>query len=132
MAVTSQWIGLREANRALRALPEYAKAPVQQVMDTTGYRVAKGAAARVRRRTGLLASRITWQSRPRTLAAVVGVGPDAFYWKFNEYGTVHMQASPAFRPAAEAEASEHQRAIVVALEKAGRQMESAAAGARFL
>ncbi len=123
MAVTSGFIGLKDANRALRALPATAKSGVQQVVDTTSYRVASRAQATVRRRTGLLASRIKWQSRPRTLAAVVGVEKDAFYWKFVEYGTVHMEAHPFLRPAAASEESRHQRELVSALEKANTQME---------
>lgn len=129
MATTSQLIGLKEANRALRALPEAAKPGIQQVMDTTGYRVSQGAKSRVARRTGLLQSRIGWQSRPRTLAAVVGIEKDAYYWKFVEYGTVHMNAQPFLRPAAQAEESNHQHALIQALEKANTQMERAAASA---
>lgn len=96
-------------------------------MDTTAYRVQQNAKARAARRTGLLQSKIGWQSRPRTLAAVAGVGPEAFYWKFLEYGTVKMDARPFWRPAAEAEQSRHQAELVTALEKANAQMERAAA-----
>lgn len=127
----AQWIGLREANRALRQLPEFARPRVQAVMDRTGFRVAQGAQQRVRRRTGFLAARIRWESRPRTLSAVAGVSPEAFYWKFLEYGTVHMEAAPFIRPAAEAERDHHQHDLVEALERAGQQVEQAS-GSRLL
>lgn len=129
MAVTSQLIGLKEANRALRALPDTVKPNVQQVMDVTASNVARRAQASVRRRTGRLARSIAWQRRPRTVAAVVGVAPEGFYWKFLEYGTVKMEAVPFFRPAAEAEQSAHQEAIVRALDKANTTMERAASSA---
>jgi HK97 gp10 family phage protein len=127
VAVRSEFVGLREANRALRALPEYARVDVQKVMDVTGFNVARGAKARVARRTGLLQMRIGWKSRPRSLSAVVGVERDAYYWKVLEYGTKHMDAQPFMRPAALAEEDNHGRAVVQALERANATMERAAA-----
>lgn len=134
MAVTSGFVGLKEANRALRSLPEWAKPGLQKVMDTTGYRVSSRASATVARRTGFLQARIKWQSRPRTLAAVVGVAPEAFYWKFLEYGTVKMQAQPFLRPAAQAEEGQHGQAVVDALKRVDVRLEQAtnAATSRLL
>jgi HK97 gp10 family phage protein len=100
---------------------------VQKVMDVTGFNVARGAKARVARRTGLLQMRIGWKSRPRSLSAVVGVERDAYYWKFLEYGTKRMDAQPFMRPAALAEEDNHGRAVVQALERANATMERAAA-----
>lgn len=128
MANSATWVGLTEANRALRQLPAFARPRVQTVMDRTGFRVSQRAHQLVRRRTGLLAEKIRWESRPRTLGAVVGVDPVAFYWKFVEYGTVNMGAHPFMRPAAESERDAHQRDIVTALEQAGYQVEVAAGG----
>lgn len=125
--MTSRFIGLKEANRALLSLPEAAKPGVQKVMDVTAYNVSRGALARVARRTGFLASHIGWQSRPRTLAAVVGVDKGtAFYWKFIEYGTVKMGAQPFLRPAAESEEPKHHAALVQELERAGDRIERGA------
>lgn len=116
-------IGSREAQRALRQLPENVKSEAQATMDVTAFHVARGAQARVHRRTGFLLARIRWASRPRSLSAVVGVDSEAFYWKFLEYGTVKMDAQPFMRPAAEAEESDHGARMLQALEKANSQME---------
>jgi HK97 gp10 family phage protein len=138
VAVRSEFVGLRKANMALRALPEHARVDAQKVMDATGMAVAEGARARVRRRTGTLASAITWRSRPRSVSAVVGVtigktiavvgvsgkkrtflafDREPFYWKFLEYGTAKMEARPFMRPAAMAEEPKHRIAIVQALKR---------------
>lgn len=106
--MTGHWIGLKEANRALKQLPEFARVHVQQMMDVTAHQVAEGARRRAPVRTGALARAIGWSSRPRSLSAVAGVDPSAFYWKFLEYGTVRMGARPMFRPAAVAMEADHQ------------------------
>ena len=111
MAQRTELIGLKEANRALKKLPDFAKAKAQDVMDVTAFNVSQGAQRRVRRRTGQLAGDISWQRRPRSLSAVVGVAARSFYWKFLEYGTVKMAAKPFVRPAAEAEADTFEKRI---------------------
>ena len=118
-----QLIGLKEANRALRKLPDFAKAKAQEVMDVSAFQVARGAEARAPRRTGQLAGDIEWEARPRSLSAVVGVAHQSFYWKFLEYGTVKMGARPFMRPAAEAVASDHESRLVRALTEAAHQVE---------
>jgi HK97 gp10 family phage protein len=123
VAITS-----RQASRALRALPATAKPAVQQVMDVTAYNVERGAETRVRRRTGYLAANIGWQSRPRSLSAVVGVSKGTvYYWKFVEYGTVKMDASPFLRPSAQAEEPRHAAALTQALERVASGMASGSA-----
>jgi len=130
MADETRVIGLKEANAALRRLPEFAKAKAQREIDVTAFQVHAGALARVRRRTGFLALVLGWQSRPGTVSAVVGVENDtAFYWKFLEYGTVHMSAKPFMRPAAEAVEADHESRLVRALSEAADQVEQAASGA---
>lgn len=124
--MASGFVGIKEANRALKRLPEFAREDVQPVMDVTAFNIARNAQARVNRRTGFLANRIRWTSRPRSMSAVVGVAPEAYYWKFLEYGTVRMDAAPFMRPAAEAEQSTHGAAMVRALEKANARMERSA------
>lgn len=115
---------MAQANRALKMLPEAAKDAAQKVMDVTAFQVARLAASRARRRTGLLQGSIDWESRPRSTSAVVGVrNPLAFYWKFLEYGTVKMPPSPMFRPAAESQRGEHAGRLEQALRKAERDLE---------
>lgn len=126
MADAVQVIGLKEANRALRRLPEFAKGRVQRELDVTAFNVARGAQTRVRRRTGLLARAIQWQSRPRSVTAIVGIAFEAFYWKYLEYGTVKMPAFPFLRPSAEAEASDHDSRMIRALTEAANDVERAA------
>ncbi len=134
MANTSELIGLAEANAALRRLPDYAKAEVQVVMDATAFQVMQGAASRAPvGETGRLKASITWQSRPRTVSSVVGIEKGfatyPYYWKFLEYGTVHMAARPMFRPAAMAVENDHQRRLEQALARAADRMEASAGSA---
>lgn len=117
--IKGQFIGLKEANRALRKLPEFARAEVQQTMDTTAFQVANGAKARAPRRTGALANAIGWKSRPRSLSAVVGINVAAApHWRFVEYGTVKMAAKPFLRPSALSMESNHAGRLGQALSKA--------------
>lgn len=113
-----------EAQRALRQLPKLAQEKAQQVIDVTAFQIAREAAGKAPVRTGLLRRSIAWKSRPRSLSAVVGVdNPDAFYWKFLEYGTVHIASRPMFRPAAIAMERDHQQRMTRALQQAADQLE---------
>lgn len=115
---------MKQANAVLRRLPAAAKAAAQQVMDVTAFQVARAAEARAPRDTGRLKGSIAWESRPRSTKAVVGVrDPQAYYWKYIEYGTVKMQARPMFRPAAMSVEREHERRLEQALRKAERELE---------
>jgi HK97 gp10 family phage protein len=112
-----------QVQRAMRKMPAQAKSGVQAVFDDTAQRVVTRAEDRVARRTGLLHASIGWRSRPRSLAAVVGIeGPDAYYWKFIEYGTVKMSARPFMRPAAMAEEQGHRKRVYEALQDASEDM----------
>lgn len=111
-------IGVKEANRALRALPEYVRVDVQQVIDVSAFHVWQAMRGRARRLTGRLIDAIKWASRPRSLSAVVGVEAVAFYWKYLEYGTVKMAAKPFARPAAESQKPDHERRLVAGLSRA--------------
>jgi len=127
MAAKAEWIGLKEANRALKRLPEHAKLAAQQEMDVTAFQVWRGATIRAPFLTGLLKSKLGWESRPRSVSAVVGVAPgEAFYWKFLEYGTEKMGARPFMRPAAESMRDDHDRRLIRALGKAADTVEAEA------
>jgi HK97 gp10 family phage protein len=125
-------IGLKEANRALKMLPDFAKSGCQQVMDASAFTVARAAQSRAPVLTGLLRRSIEWKSQPRSVTAVVGtpVGT-AFYWKFLEYGTEHIQARPFMRPAAESIQTDHQSRLERALNDAANKVERAAGSRLF-
>jgi HK97 gp10 family phage protein len=124
--VRAEVVGLREANAALRQLPEFARAEAQQVMDTTAFQVAASATARAPARSATpkhgihLKDAITWKRRRN--GAVVGVDARAFHWKFWEYGTSKMPAQPMFRPAADAQRAQHQTQMAEALTRANTKM----------
>jgi HK97 gp10 family phage protein len=126
MATTTEFVGLKQCNAALKQLPELARGEAQQVMDVTAFQVARMAADRAPARSATpkhgihLKDAITWKRR--RFGAVVGVDPRAFHWKFWEYGTVKMPATPMFRPAAEAVRGTHQRQMAEALTRANTTM----------
>jgi HK97 gp10 family phage protein len=123
MAQTVTVTGLKEANRALRKLPKYAKEQIQPVMDKTAYLVANQAAARAPRgETGNLRRGFRWESKPRSVAAHVII-EGAYYWRFVEFGTVKMPARPFIRPTADALRSEHRRNVQRALDEAANLVE---------
>ncbi len=130
MSSTVKVIGLREANRSLKQLPPEAQAGAQHVFDVTAFHVSTAAASHAPRSVdgsrghppGFLAASIRWESRPRSLAAVVGVAAAAFYWKFVEYGTRKMAARPYLRPAADANRFDHQSRLVDALSRAASKI----------
>lgn len=119
----AELVGLREANRALRSLPELVRNEVQTTMDTTAFHFARMASAAAPRKTGALASAIDWQSRPRSISAVVRVNTRiAYYWKFQEYGTKNHGAHPFLRPTAIKMRGDHHQRLVAGLERAGARM----------
>lgn len=134
-ATTSEFVGLKEANAALRRLPDFAKAEAQGVMDVTAFQVERGAAERAPEDTGRLKFSIKRQSRPKSVTAVVGIEKGAmtypYWWKYIEYGTVKMTARPMFRPAAMAVESDHEARLARALDKAADAM-ARSAGSRFV
>ena len=127
MAISGQWIGLREAKAALRRLPEFVRHGVQIELNTTAIKMVAEMERRVPIRTGKLLALIRWEDRSDKFSAVVGIENAAFYWKFLEYGTVKMQARPFARPAAAAVRDDHDRRLLDALEEANEQVERAAA-----
>lgn len=130
MPTTINVVGLKEAKRALKSLPAEAKSATQHVMDVTAFHVSTDAVSHAPRSAkgsrgnppGFLAASIRWESRPRSLSAVVGVAAAAFYWKFLEYGTRFISARPFMRPAADANRFDHQRRLVDALSRAASKI----------
>ncbi len=130
MATTVELVGLKEANRALKRLPEVAKGKAQQTMDVTAFHVAREASLLAPRskdgthghEPGFLARSIRWESRPRSVSSVVGIAAAAFYWKFLEFGTRYLTARPFLRSAADANREDHRRRLIEALGKAASQI----------
>jgi HK97 gp10 family phage protein len=130
MTKSVEVVGLKEANRALKRLPDVAKGEAQKVMDVTAFQVARTASSKAprsadgshKRPAGFLARSISWVSRPRSLSAVVAVAKAAFYWKFIEYGTKHSAARPFLRPAADEMRNDHQKRMADALSRAGARI----------
>lgn len=123
-AAKTEVIGLKEANRALRGLPEHARDEAQRTMDVTAFHFSRmAAAAAPRGETGRLQDAISWQSRPRSLSAVVRIVKQIFYWKFQEYGTVHHGARPFLRPTAVRMRPDHEARLRDGLSKALSKME---------
>jgi len=135
VTVTTEFVGLKEANAALRRLPEFARDDAQQVMDATASAIARQATSSAPGREPTprhgvhLKDAIAWKRR--RFGAVVGVDPRAFHWKFFEYGTKFMPARPMFRPAADAQRTLHQREMENALERASNKMAASQAGFGF-
>lgn len=124
-------VTLKQANKALRALPGLAKDELQKTFDTTAFQVSRRMASLApvmaqpdkRRQPGQLRRAIGWKSRPGSLSAVVTINTAmAYWWKFVEFGTVKMSAQPFARPSADAERSDHNARTTRALETAGARM----------
>jgi HK97 gp10 family phage protein len=102
--------GIVEARRAFARIPEAVRDAINDVNETTAREIVRGAQARVRRRSGLLARSISYSIDKRRGTAKVGVesGP-AFYGHFLEFGTIHQKARPFMLPAVEAERGYHEQ-----------------------
>lgn len=124
----SELIGLKEANRALKKLPEFAREEAQETFNVTAYQFARMAAAAAPKDTGRLAESISWAARPRSLSAVVLIHKFAFYWKFQEFGTVHHGAHPFLRPTAIRLRPDHQARLESALGRSLGKMERESRG----
>lgn len=125
-SVISDLVGLKQANAALKKLPDFAQLETQQVMDTTAFHVARKATDLAPPRSSKprhgvhLKDAIFWKRRK--FGAIVGVLKAAFHWKFWEYGTKHMAAKPMFRPAAESVRDSHKTQLEQALTRANAKM----------
>ncbi len=134
MASTVQIVGLKEANAALRRLPEFARDDSQGEMDVTAFHVTREASAKAPRSAdgshghppGFMASSIAWESRPRSLSAVVGVRPAAYYWRFVEFGTARVAPRPFLRPTVDSNREDHHSRLLKALERSAVKVERAA------
>lgn len=93
--------GYERTMRQLARVPEVVKKHSADAVGRSSIEVASRAKALASYDTGRLRNSIDWQHADGELTGWVGVGSDAFYWRFLEFGTVNMSARPFFRPAAE-------------------------------
>lgn len=95
--------GMEALQRAIKDAPEAVKVGASDAVAKTSFAIAARARALVPVRTGALKNAIAASSTG--LSGKVGLTDSKrfFYWRFVEYGTVHVGARPFFRPAGEAE-----------------------------
>lgn len=96
--------GLRELRAALNRVPEEATTRLTGAITDTVIGAQRRMWAGSRRRTGTQQHAI--QTRGRGLHQRVVIDRSAFYWFWQEYGTVYVPATPFVRPAREAETIE--------------------------
>lgn len=102
--VTMKLEGLETLQRALTAAPHALRRHTSDVIRETTWQVADRMRQRVPVRTGTLLSEI--EAHVPVTRGVVGritIGPEAWYWRFVEYGTVRVPARPFIRPATDEE-----------------------------
>ena len=100
--VTMQLEGFEALQRAIKTSPDLVRLHSEDAVSKTSFSTASRATALAPRGpTGRLKGSIKGTSRG--LNGRVTIAPEAFYWRYVEYGTVNMTARPFIRPAAEAE-----------------------------
>jgi HK97 gp10 family phage protein len=99
--VTTEVIGADELNRSLSAVADDL-GNMGAAADKAGQMVRTRAQSLAPVNTGALARSITADAE----GAVVTVGTDIPYGRFQEYGTIYTPASPYLRPALEASTNE--------------------------
>ena len=129
--VTMSLTGMEALQRVLKTAPDAVNELASDAVTKTGFATAQRARALVPVRTGALKAAIASAPATKTKSGPSGrVGlstREAFYWRFVEFGTVHVPARPFFRPAAEAESTEY----VARIRAIGPQLERDLSVSRF-
>lgn len=102
--------GLKELREALEKAPEALRARASGAVESSTF----AAAADVRQTswkepTGRLERAIS--TSVRGTSGRVLIDDEAFYWRALEFGTIHMNAKPFVRPAAELEAPNFEKRL---------------------
>jgi HK97 gp10 family phage protein len=103
MATTKTTIaleGMEALQRAIVRAPEMAKNHSKDAASRSTFAIYNRMTAHAPRRTGGLILGIRWKAPGLTGSITIDGAP---YWRFLEYGTVHMRARPFIRPSTEAE-----------------------------
>lgn len=125
--VTIQLDGMQALQRAITRAPDVVKAHAGDAVASTSFAVAQRAKALAPVATGTLKGAITAQAS-KGLTGGVTIGPQAFYWRFVEYGTQRTSARPFLRTAAEMESN----AFIQRMRAIGPKLEKDFSGGRFL
>lgn len=109
MSETWRLVGLPSLQRAIASQPSAVRAKLQDLIHATSFSIAQRIRASVPVETGALKESITTASGSGLTGGVTirpgvikGRRPEV-YWRFVEFGTIHMSARPTIRPATEAE-----------------------------
>jgi HK97 gp10 family phage protein len=117
--VTMKLEGMGQLQAALKSAPDRVKAHASSAVAASAFAIAQRARSMVPVATGALKNDIT--SSTTGVSGRVGLATrSSYYWRFVEFGTIHMPARPFFRPAAEAESEgfiQRMRAIGPKLER---------------
>lgn len=103
--VTMKLDGMEALQRAIVAQPVRVKAYASDAVSASTFAIAQRMRATVPVRSGVLKSQITPIVGRASLSARIEIAPEAFYWRFVEYGTVRVGARPFIRPAADQEST---------------------------
>jgi HK97 gp10 family phage protein len=107
--VTMTLEGVDALKAAVTRAPAVLKAHVGSAHHTTAFAISQRMRATAPDRTGTLKRSISVASRG--LSSRVFIGPEAFYWRFVEYGTRHSAANPFIRASTESESNTHEQRI---------------------
>lgn len=131
--VTARLDGFEQTRRALASVPDRVRVLSADAVAVSTFSLAQTARAMAPRDTGALKQAIV--SKSTGLSGRVGLSPDVIngrrpevYWRFVEFGTVHVPARPFFRPAAELE----REAFIKRMRNIGPALERDLSAGRFL
>lgn len=99
--------GLSEWLADLKQAPDHLRRRAAQAVATSTFAAENRARSTVARRTGRLAAAI--HSSVTGTSGRVLIDDVAYYWRMVEHGTIHQNAQPFARPAAEQEAPNFER-----------------------
>lgn len=97
-----QLSGVKELQRALKESSVAAVAEIEQAIAASTFSMTQRMRSLAVERTGRLKRAIS--GKATGLNGRVTISGDAFYWRFLEYGTIHMPARPFVRQSVEEEA----------------------------
>jgi HK97 gp10 family phage protein len=120
--------GMDRTLAALRRAPEVTRVHASSAVGVSTFAVAQRARALVPVDTGNLKASIESSRVVGGLSGRVGVGAEAYYWRFVEFGTVGRSARPFFRPAAE----EERDVFIQRMRDIGPKVERDLSGGRLL
>lgn len=104
-----QLSGIKELQRALKECSEVAVAEIEQAIASSTFSMTQRMRSLAVERTGTLRRAIA--GKATGLNGRVTIGREAYYWRFLEYGTIHMPARPFVRQSVEEEAPQFEKRL---------------------